>query len=239
MEQHICKNCNNTFSGNYCNNCGQHADIKRIGHGSIWNDIKYGLFHYNSKVGYTTKQLLLRPGHTIREYIEGKRVKHFQPLSYVVILTGIYALLHHFFHIEFIKEKSGISENFDTLSHYVNTHYEIAILASIPLFAVCTYIAFRKQGYHFMEHIVINSFIAGQKLLFSILTFPLLYITNHTPAFDTTSSILSTLEHVLMIWSLAQIFKQLPTAKLIGNIVVTFLLYLLEILIFALIIYLV
>lgn len=239
MELHVCKNCDNTFSGNYCNNCGQHAHIDRIGHGSVWNDIKYGLFHYNSKVGYTTKQLIIRPGNTIREYIAGKRVKHFQPLSYVVILTGVYALLHHFFHIEFVEEGAGINENLDKVAHFVNANYEVSTLLSIPLFAICTYFAFRRQGYHFMEHIVINSFIAGQKFILRILTFPLVYFTDHTPASGTVESLISLSEHVLMVWSLAQIFKQMPTGKLIGHIILTYLFYMLEILIFIIILYMV
>jgi hypothetical protein len=71
-----CKNCHQTYTGNYCNNCGQPADTHKINIHYLWHDIQHGLFHFDKGVTYTAKQLFTRPGHSIREFIEGKRVKH-------------------------------------------------------------------------------------------------------------------------------------------------------------------
>src|SRR5215213_8947870 len=100
----ICKNCNQPFVGNFCNHCGQAANTHKLSLHYIWHDLQHGLFHFDNGIFYTIKQLLTRPGHTIREFIQGKRVRHFKPLSLVVVLATLYGLLYHYF----IKEIFGV-----------------------------------------------------------------------------------------------------------------------------------
>ena len=62
---------------------------------SLWHDIQHGLFHFDNGVLYTAKQLFTRPGNSIREYIDGKRVRHFKPISLVILLATVYGFLYH------------------------------------------------------------------------------------------------------------------------------------------------
>lgn len=62
----------------------------------MWHDIQHGLFHFDQGIFYTAKQLFIRPGHSIREFIEGKRVEHFKPLSLVIILATAYGIIENF-----------------------------------------------------------------------------------------------------------------------------------------------
>jgi hypothetical protein len=107
----ICKNCNHTFEGNYCNNCGQAANTHKLTMHFIWHDLQHGLFHFDNGIFYTIKQLVTRPGHTIREFINGKRVRHFKPLTLVVLLATLYGFLYHYF-IEnlFDVQPTGVGE---------------------------------------------------------------------------------------------------------------------------------
>ena len=92
-----CKNCNQSFEGHFCNNCGQSAKTHQINFQFLWHDIQHGLFHFDNGILYTSKQLFTRPGNTIREFIEGKQVRHFKPFSLVIVLATVYGLLIHFF----------------------------------------------------------------------------------------------------------------------------------------------
>jgi hypothetical protein len=42
----------------------------------FWHDVQHGLFHFDKGMYYSAKELYWRPGHSIREFIEGKRVSH-------------------------------------------------------------------------------------------------------------------------------------------------------------------
>lgn len=53
------------------------------------DEIKYTFLHVNKGFVYTIKELFTRPGQSIKEFIEGKRIKHYKPLLLVFVLAGI------------------------------------------------------------------------------------------------------------------------------------------------------
>ncbi|MBC8155688.1 MAG: DUF3667 domain-containing protein [Bacteroidetes bacterium] len=80
MTKH-CQNCNSELNGNFCSHCGQSSNTHRLNFHFLWHDIQHGLLHIDKGILYTTKELFTRPGHSIREFLLGKRVKHFKPIS--------------------------------------------------------------------------------------------------------------------------------------------------------------
>jgi hypothetical protein len=85
-----CKNCHQVYTGHYCNNCGQSAETHKINAHFLWHDIQHGLLHFDEGILFSLRQLFTRPGHSIREFIDGKRVRHFKPISLVVVLATLY-----------------------------------------------------------------------------------------------------------------------------------------------------
>lgn len=214
-----CKNCDQDFNGNYCNQCGQSAETHRLNFHFLWHDIQHGLFHFDKGVLYTSKQLLTRPGASIREFLEGKRVKHFKPLSLVIILATIYGLLYHYFHINmFYQVDLGNSPNekafIEKYNEWMSTHFAWATLISIPFYALATFITFRKQGYNFIEHLVLNSFLAAQRLIVHIITFPLIYFYNSTPYMGKIMVFITFIDFILMVWGYTQFFNKITKLKL-------------------------
>jgi len=67
----------------------QQAEPDKINFRYLLYDIEHGLLHIDKGISYTIKELFTRPGHSVREFIEGKRVKHFKPISFVLVLAGI------------------------------------------------------------------------------------------------------------------------------------------------------
>src|SRR5215210_6273275 len=140
----ICKNCNNDFEGNFCNNCGQAADTHKLNLHFIWHDIQHGLFHFDNGIFYTVKQLLTRPGHAIREFIDGKRVKHFKPLSLVIVLATLYGLLYHYFIYDLFDVKHiTTEENFANASvnvvQWITDHFAYVSLFAIVNATIASY----------------------------------------------------------------------------------------------------
>mgnify|MGYP000923766962 FL=1 len=56
-----CKNCNTDITDKYCARCGQKADTKRITWSQIVHFIPHALFHVNSGLLFTMKELFIRP----------------------------------------------------------------------------------------------------------------------------------------------------------------------------------
>jgi len=209
----ICKNCNQVFSGHYCNNCGQPADTHKINAHFLWHDIQHGLLHFDEGIPYSLKQLLTRPGNSIREFIEGKRVKHFKPLSLVAVLGAFYGFLYHYYNIDLFPNSDESGIDLHDFGEWMATHFAWTTIATIPIYTMGTYIVFRKQRYNFFEFFVLNTFKASQRLFVQILTFPiLLYLnsTNHVEKFSTLTYLLGL---ILTFWTNIQFFNKISKTR--------------------------
>ncbi|OXA90980.1 DUF3667 domain-containing protein [Flavobacterium hercynium] len=209
-----CKNCDQNYSGNYCNNCGQPAETHKINAHFLWHDIQHGLLHFDKGILYSFQQLFSRPGHSIREFIEGKRVKHFKPISLVVVLGTLYGILYHFFDINLINATSTDPKiNYLKVNEFIATHFFWITIANIPLFTIGTFICFRKQGYNFIEYFVLNTFKASQKLFAHIITFPLLYFFNGSPEIKSINILIYVIDLILIFWTNIQFFNKISKTK--------------------------
>ena len=210
----ICKNCTHAFEGNFCNKCGQTAETHKINFHFLWHDIQHSLLHFDDGIPYSVKQLFTRPGHSIREFIEGKRVRHFKPVSLVVVLATLYGVLHHFFNVHLYQNISNnLTLGMDNYNEWLTTHFSWITIATIPLFTIGTYICFRKQGYNFVEYFVLNSYKASQRLVLHILAFPLFYYFNGSSKTNNINEILYIFDVLLMVWTNIQFFNKLSPIK--------------------------
>jgi len=215
-----CKNCNNQFEGKFCNICGQSADTARLDFKFLLKNLHKNFIKFFHKgIFYTSSQLFTRPGHSIREYIEGKRVNHFEPIGLLIAFAAFYAVLYHTFEINMF---SGISDSavdgkldLRSVGNWISDHFSLVTLLFVPVYSIGSYLSFRKQDYNFYEHIYLNTFLASQRLLIRIATFPLLVILDGTKNIFLFRDMLILADIVLMVWSYTQFFNKVKRIKAI------------------------
>lgn len=175
----LCKNCGNNFHGHYCNNCGQDAHTGKIDKHFLYHEIQHGLLHIDAGILYTLKELCTDPGKTIRRFIEGKRVKHFKPLAFLVVMAGLYAFVNHFFNANLILTRpTGVKiadNSIKAVNDYIKEHFAVFVLLQLPLIAFAYYLFFKKYGTNYIEQLVINAYISGLLVLIMILLLPVSY----------------------------------------------------------------
>jgi hypothetical protein len=137
----------------------------------------------------------------------------------VILLATVYGLLSHTFHINAITEIkiSGLGNediNAQQIKEWIDTHYAWVTLLTLPFYALGTFTAFRKQGYNFMEHLVLNAFLAGQRLFLHIAIFPVIYLLSTTPNYKSFTDLLSFTDLGLMLWAYSQFFDGLSKIKI-------------------------
>lgn len=127
------------------------------------------LKYFHGGIFYSAVQLFTRPGHTIREYLDGKRVKHFEPIGLLITFATFYGVLYHTFGINMF---AGISESnpngtidFKSVSNWMADHFAVVTLVLVPIYSIGSYFSFRKQKYNFYEHIYLNTFWAARDCL--------------------------------------------------------------------------
>lgn len=217
----ICKNCSHAFEGKFCNHCGQSAKTKRIDHEFLWEDIEHGLLHYDKGIGYSLKRLFKKPGYEISEYIAGKRVNHFRPISMVIILATVYALIYHFLDL---NKVSTISETSSLFLEKIVEHYYYYVVASIPVYAATTYLLFKKTGYNLYEFIIFEAFKTSQRLTVHILFLPALYFLKDKEGFALLTNLLMVMDFTLIVWVNRQFFNKLSFRTVFFKSLISYLL---------------
>lgn len=222
----ICKNCGSSVSGNFCSNCGQSANTHKLNIHFILHDLQHGLFHFDKGILYTAKELLTRPGHTIREFIEGKRVRHFQPLSFVIVLATFYGLLYHYLIVVQSKApfepKNDITGVSGRIVTWITEHFAFDCLILIITTTLVSYVIFKKKQYNFVEHLTLNTFTMGLLLVISLLPFPIIAILGDSATL-LYGIIQQALLLVLMCWCYAQFFNTTSKIKIISLAILAFL----------------
>lgn len=92
-EAHDCPTCGTHYEGNYCPRCGQSAHIGRYSFKKalllfldVWGMGNRGMFR-------TIRDLLLRPGYMIRDYLRGMQMAYFPPFKMFFLLVALSILI--------------------------------------------------------------------------------------------------------------------------------------------------
>lgn len=88
-EEHICTTCGRHFAGNYCPQCGQSSRIGRYSFKKafllfldVWGLGNRGMFR-------SIRDLFLRPGYMIRDYLKGMQMAYFPPFKMLFLLFAL------------------------------------------------------------------------------------------------------------------------------------------------------
>jgi Protein of unknown function (DUF3667) len=214
---HICKNCHHEFTGNFCNHCGQSADTHEINAHFLWHDIQHGLFHFDKGLFYSIKKLATAPGHAIKAYINGQRAYHFKPISFLFLMATIYGFLSHYLdeHFDTITNKITINNNDSATWEWLEDHYAIYSIIVLPLLSLASYLAFRKQHFNYVQHLVMHAYLMGFELVIKILLDPLLKSLD----LDQYSCAIILLGGAFKLWAFVQIFDYLKKRQLIYKLI--------------------
>ncbi|MBR2777473.1 MAG: DUF3667 domain-containing protein [Prevotella sp.] len=172
-EHHECATCGTHFEGNYCPRCGQSARIGRYSFKKafllfldVWGIGNRGMFR-------SLRDLILRPGYMIRDYLRGMQMAYFPPFKLFFLLIALWLLVDTGMNIQGInrdkqnkqeteeiltqvvpknmtQEEDEKDKEFDAkvsgrINTFIETHSSAVILASLLLFSLPLYLLFRHS----------------------------------------------------------------------------------------------
>ena len=88
-----CLNCGATVIGRYCHVCGQENIVPRESFGGLVLHFFYDITHFDGKFFQSLRDLLIKPGFLSREYINGRRASHLNPVRMYVFTSAIFFLV--------------------------------------------------------------------------------------------------------------------------------------------------
>ncbi|MBS2099511.1 DUF3667 domain-containing protein [Carboxylicivirga linearis] len=110
-EEIVCKNCDTSFSGQYCPNCGQH--VKEIERPIRFMIVDFmGTFvSFDTRLVKTLVAILFKPGKLTQDFLDGKRARYMPPFRFYVFASFVMFLLISTITGNSIKESMQDSSN--------------------------------------------------------------------------------------------------------------------------------
>lgn len=204
-----CKNCDEINTGNFCANCGQKASVHRYSFKHfIEHDLVHGIWHVDNGIFFTIKELFTRPGHSIREFINGKRVGYFSFITLLVLILGISHFLGEFTQVkmsDLMPESSKGAMN--ELQEFTKKYPKSTLLLTIPFYSIFSFLWFRKSKLNLTEHFVLNSYkTVAESLIALIFIITTIFYTN-IKVLTIFYSLISILTLVYAFWFYKQFFS--------------------------------
>lgn len=225
----ICKNCAHEVAGNFCQNCGQRTNVGRIDFNYLIQEIPNSLFQLDRGFFFTVRELAIRPGHSLREFLGGKRKNFYKPIAFLLITSTLYVLATYLMSSQTLMAEVLIgfqggaqaldpNSGGDMVDWIIKNQTYLAFLL-LPIFSLASYLAFIRSGYNYIEHLVLNLYITGQQMIIYLI---FVFIISEKNALIATPIILGITYN---IWTYIQFFYQKKMGKRLGLIGLSYLIF--------------
>lgn len=168
-----CKNCNNSFAGKFCNQCGQKASVNELKLKDVVHESWHSITHTDSGILRLIKDLFSKPKSVYLNYFSGQRKKYFSPVTFFLITVGILTFLG----IKIFDYEDYKLRTLNEFGRYalLTTKFKFAFL--LPFEILLTLLIFYKR-FNLAKIIVfwlyLNGFLFTLQIMLTPLYFPLI-----------------------------------------------------------------
>ncbi len=196
----------------------ENSELKRIDKNYIIDEIK-GIFNLDKGFIFTAKNLLIKPGKTIREYIFINRKKYVKPIIFLILtslflslllkFTGIKYSIFNIDSITFLKGKIRSQEIGNWSQN--NLGYSQLLMGIFIGFWIKLF--FKQHKYNIYEILVALSFILGEAFLIMGISIIIIVISSYSGLPTNLTHIIGTIIFVVfyfgyIIWAIGQFFGE-------------------------------
>ncbi|MBR3020861.1 MAG: DUF3667 domain-containing protein [Bacteroidaceae bacterium] len=175
-EKHVCANCGNEFTGNFCPVCGQKSTYGRISWKSIGLDLMKVWGRESRSAVSSVMQLLGRPGYLINDYIHGRRQVCYSPVSMLFLIAIVVIILHQLTgntpSVEITTDNENDFQIIKGIIVWFQNHPAWGVLALTSFIILPTWLLFRnspRNTHHTLpDGIYIQIFLSSVLLLISL-----------------------------------------------------------------------
>lgn len=231
LDAGICANCDRAVGGadqKFCPACGQPTPAHRIDWHFLGHELEHSVLHMDRGIFYSLKNLMLRPGHFIRDYIEGRRARHIKPLMLIMILAAAMVFLAKYFldgdvvgsavamggaagahaSADGPFDPTRLFNAFEVVSDWMNRNYAATTLLLLPFEAAAFKLAFRRVGnLNYPEWLVITAFLTAQTFVVMAFAVPVEHWFPHVRSWALSLAVLYS------VFSVTQYFRPYPRWK--------------------------
>lgn len=183
-----CKNCGEQATKNFCANCGQKTNVGKFTLRVIWQEFLDALFNVNQGLLPTVRDLTIRPGHMLRNYLDGQRKKYIGPVRFIIATAAVSYLLYFGLMGDDVIQSSinaGVQPSGDPeaeqmsqwLTNLLTKNYTFVVLGMAPFFALGYRMLFYRHKFSFADFLVVVTYTSAYSAILPLPLVPFL-LTN-------------------------------------------------------------
>ena len=176
----------------FCPACGQPTQAHRIDWHFLGHELEHSVLHMDRGILYSLKNLMLRPGRFIRDYLEGRRARHVKPFLLIMILAALIVLMSKYVLDGDLTGAKLLASAADgaaakgdqigarearmgaAINEWMSRHFAASTIMLLPLEAAMFRLAFGRVGrLNYPEWLVVTAFLTAQTFVLWLLTMPL------------------------------------------------------------------
>ena len=199
-----CLNCGTAIlaPARFCSHCGQRTDTARLSFADVVRDLMHSFVNVERGPLAFAWALLTRPGEVAREYIEGKRRRHYGPFATLVVLVGATALAVNLTGFQVLAQ-DGLPT---WTSRALQGHFNLLLLAQLPLLGALCALAFRSARLTFPEHMVLVAYTLSVRAVSLVLVVAVAYLTSNANASPAAAYAFWAAWYVYFGWAASQFY---------------------------------
>tara|TARA_R110002049_G_scaffold166649_5_gene332766 strand:+ start:366 stop:1097 length:732 start_codon:yes stop_codon:yes gene_type:complete len=161
-----CNSCGNKFGNSFCGNCGKPKHLKRINGSYILSELS-SVLNFDKGILYTIKELLIRPGKSIQEFILNDRNRLVKPILFIIITSLVYTLSQQLLHFEdgYVNLESSEVSATKHIFEWISSHYGYANILMALIIGFWVKLFFQKYDYNFFEILILLCYTMGMGML--------------------------------------------------------------------------
>ncbi len=181
-----CANCQRVTVGidqQFCPACGQPTPAPRIDWPFLRQEMQQTVLQMERGLLYSLALLMVRPGHLMRDYIEGRRASYVKPLPLLLTTAGVVVVLATSLlggdvmgstmpagYADAARASAGGQTDLapmmaavETAKAWMNHHFAATTLLLLPLEAAAFRLAFLRVGHvNYPEWLAITAYLTAQ-----------------------------------------------------------------------------
>ena len=145
-------------------------ETSRITASSILREAWHTMTHVEGGLRRTIVALTVAPGKMMKNYLDGNRKPYQKPFSFLLIATSLFAVMIYFFHEYYLIPSPTSFEDklYNKLVILESKYYSWLQIALLPVYALVSYLIFKKANYNYAEWIVICCYLISFVLILQI-----------------------------------------------------------------------
>ncbi len=161
-----CNRCESDLFDHFCSKCGHPKKLKRIDGQYILSEL-ISIFDFEKGIFFTIRELLLRPGLTVKKFIFDDREQLVKPVLFIIICSLIYTIIQNWLQFEdgYVAFSLGQDSATETISQLISENYGYANIIIATFIALWIKLFFRKYNYSYFEILILVSFVMAVGML--------------------------------------------------------------------------